>query len=429
MDDQKLDYLSEDVQEIMSQPPGWLATWGTAAILISLFIMVLVGWQFKYPDTLVGKLTLTTVEQPVPVFAHESGYLSEILVEDLDQVEEGEILAIFKNFAHLEDVLKLERDVQSLSTFQLDSFQNYDPKHDLVLGDIFQDYSNFLTSLEDFSFSSTSKYDLKGVDDVYKQIRKKERLVSKLQSQENNLQREIGLAQKQFKQHKKSYAKDYEDKEYEKMMEARKREESKVSELGNVNIQIAQENDAIVQLRALILERQFDSETDSKARFLMLKQRLSKLQATIENWKRTYLITSPISGKVSFYNSKTEQQFYKKGDEVMAIVPPQAENQYVGYINLPIHGSGKVEKGQEVLIKFERFPFREFGHVKGVVENIALLPKNDAYEVKVILKNGLKTNFGKDLEFRQMMSAEANIITGNERFISRVFRDLVTFFG
>jgi HlyD family secretion protein len=96
---------------------------------------------------------------------------------------------------------------------------------------------------------------------------------------------------------------------------------------------------------------------------------------------------------------------------------------------LPIHGSGKVEKGQEVLIKFERFPFREFGHVKGVVENIALLPKNDAYEVKVILKNGLKTNFGKDLEFRQMMSAEANIITGNERFISRVFRDLVTFFG
>jgi HlyD family secretion protein len=429
MENQRIDYLSEDVQEIMSTPPGWIATWGSAAIIIALFIMFIVGWQFKYPDKLNGKLTLTTPEQPVAVYAHKAEYLSEILVQDGDVVEEGQMLAIFKNFADLEDVLTLEQDVKSLSTFDVDSFENFNPNTDLVLGDIFQDYSNFLTTLEDFSFSNESKFDNKGVDAIYKQIRKKDKIIKGLQSQEETIIRQIELANRQFKSYTKDYEKSIEKKDFNKMMSAKKTEEEKRSELGKLNIQIAKENDGITQLRASISDKKFDSKNDSNARLLVLKQRLSNLQAAISEWKKNYLITSPITGEVSFFNSKTEQQFYNKGDEVMAIVPPQAEGQYIGYINLPIHGSGKVEQGQEVLIKFERFPFREFGHVKGIVSDIALLPKNDAYEVEVQLEDGLVTNFGKELKFRQMMLADADIITGNERFVTRIFRDLFSFFG
>ena len=106
----------------------------------------------------------------------------------------------------------------------------------------------------------------------------------------------------------------------------------------------------------------------------------------------------------------------------MAIVPFQEGNQFLGEVMLPVTGSGKVERGQRVIIKFDSYPFQEFGFVEGLVESKALLPQNNTYFVKVSLPNGLKTSFDQELTFRQQMMGKAEIITADKRFIERAMQ-------
>ncbi|RMG84443.1 MAG: HlyD family efflux transporter periplasmic adaptor subunit [Bacteroidetes bacterium] len=429
MDPQQPEYVSDDIQEILSAQPGWLATWGTAVILIALILMTFVGWQFKYPDRLKGKMVLTTAEQPVNIVAHQAGYLDQILVTDNQEVQQGDILAIYKSFARLEDVLQLEAELRELTQYDLETFQNYKPNHALVLGELKTPYANFVTTLEAFSFTQNAALDDREARNIYRQIQQKEKLVETYRKKEKAVQKQLEAIRREFKSIRDVYSTSYKDKDYEKMMDAMRREAEKSSELESLNLQIAKENAEITDLRKQIFDQQLDSESDNISRFGTLKQRLNDLQGAIEAWKQNHLITAPVSGRISFFNSSPDKKFYDEGEKVMAIVPPQTKEEYVGFIKLPIKGSGKVQKGQPVIIKFDRFPYLEFGHVRGFVESMTLLPQNETYEVRVSLPDGLQTNFGKKLEFRQMMTAEAEIIIGQKRMVARLFEEVANWFA
>ena len=90
-------------------------------------------------------------------------------------------------------------------------------------------------------------------------------------------------------------------------------------------------------------------------------------------------------------------------------------------VNIPVEGSGRVKEGQEVNLKFHRYPYIEFGAVKGTVTKIYPLAKGDAYTVDVALDNGLITNQGRTLDYFQQMEGEAEIITEERLFVGRLF--------
>ena len=92
-------------------------------------------------------------------------------------------------------------------------------------------------------------------------------------------------------------------------------------------------------------------------------------------------------------------------------------------MKLKTRGAGKVLIGQDVNVKLNNYPYMEFGMVKGKVDDISLVPSDDDdYLVEVIFPNGLKTNYGINLNFNQKMLGHAEIITEEIPLIVRIIR-------
>jgi len=95
----------------------------------------------------------------------------------------------------------------------------------------------------------------------------------------------------------------------------------------------------------------------------------------------------------------------------------------VGTLTIPQDNAGKIKVGQRVLIKFQSYPFEEYGMVEGVVSSIPQLSTQDnkSFFALVKLPNGLKTNHNRLLTYSYGMTANAEIITEDLRLIERIF--------
>ncbi|MNT44757.1 hypothetical protein D3C72_1812980 [compost metagenome] len=103
-----------------------------------------------------------------------------------------------------------------------------------------------------------------------------------------------------------------------------------------------------------------------------------------------------------------------------------------GQLAIPSQGSGKIEEGQEVIVKLDNFPYNEYGSVTGKVKSISLtasttkMEKNeiDTYQILVDFPNQLKTNYGTTLNVKAESKGTAEIITNDRRLIQRLFDNL-----
>ena len=154
-----------------------------------------------------------------------------------------------------------------------------------------------------------------------------------------------------------------------------------------------------------------------------LNSQLSILNAQLFQWEQTFLLVSPIAGVVTFTKYWQKNQNVNAG-EVLITVVPNEETKIVGKILLPSQGAGKVKEGQSVNVKFDNFPYMEFGMVRVQIKNISLVPvtvenNQKAYLLEVDFPDKLKTNYGKELTFSQEMTGIAEIITEDLRLLDK----------
>ena len=57
---------------------------------------------------------------------------------------------------------------------------------------------------------------------------------------------------------------------------------------------------------------------------------------------------------------------------------------------MPQYNFGKLKPGQKVLLKFQAYPFQQYGSVAGKIDHISASPSDSGYLAKVILPEGLK---------------------------------------
>jgi HlyD family secretion protein len=169
-----------------------------------------------------------------------------------------------------------------------------------------------------------------------------------------------------------------------------------------------------------VLEMELKKQEQSTTLFSSLEESLNKLKASLAAWEKQFLIVAPIDGQVTFNRFWSENQNVKIGEKVMTIIPNDSDK-LIGKINLPLKGSGKVKPGQAVNIKFDNFPYLEYGMVKGNVSNISKVPQDDHYTVEISLPAGLNTYYGVDLNFTQNMQGQAEILTDKMRLLQRIF--------
>jgi HlyD family secretion protein len=416
----EIELRSDEFQEIVQQSPRWLIRSGIMLILGFVLLLLAGSYFFKYPDVINADIVVLSENPPAYLAARTTGRIDSILVTDQQMVSEGQIIAILENTAHFNDALKLKELLLRIEPFiqSFDTLAAVHPEIDLQLGDIQSDYSSFVRLYNDYFTLLRLKLHPKKIKALRQQISMNKIYYDRLWAQKRDMDADFKIANNQFKRDSALQLKGVlSDLDLEKTKGVLIQ---KKYNLNGSRTKLAETQSAIIKLEQEAVDAEMDFADQKKKAQNTLIEAMNVLKSRWAYWEQTFVIKSPTSGKVSFAAFWSQNQQVKK-DEIVFSVIPEKQSQIIGRINLPVKGAGKVVVGQNVNIRFENFPYMEYGYVKGQVRNISLMPNNESYVVEVEMPQDLKTNYDIQLKFGQEMKGSAEIITSDLRLIQRIF--------
>lgn len=404
------------INQIIEKKPNWLIRYGVGAMLLFLLLFLAAAWLVKYPDTIVGQVNITTPRPPADVVAKISApverkfplkegdtlykrmpillmesttsYLQiEQLYNDLSQTMPNEPLTLTNIWLDSLGSLQSVYNVYALAKLNLDYHYNNRPYNQRIesLEKIIDGNSNGLKYSNNYLKSSKKDYQLKQKErDRYETLFKKGVISASEfeQIEQTLLQKEMG------------YANDHKNLNSERISIANLKRE--IMELG------LQKTEREQQLRSTYLTS------------------LNELKSQVKQWESQYLITSPITGKLYFFDEINEGEFITAGEKVLTVIPFQEQKlQAVGMF--PVANAGKVKKGNKVVLKLDAYPYHEFGTVEGKVTRISEIPVENLYSIVIDLPNGLSTNYKNKITFKQRLTATADIVTKDQSVLGRIF--------
>ena len=411
---QEIEIKTEEVNELLTAIPKWIIRWGITMIFIVMVSALALSCFIKYPDTLTAKAIITTNNPPVTLIAKTNGKIAELIVKNDQVVKQGDVLLVIESTANYEDVRKISKALSDII-----ALNHQDIKYDsMQMGDMTPAFLQFLKSYCDYKLFSETNSQQREIEIIERQLGEYQQLQSKYQNQESIYKEELSLIEKDFNrsnilfQSSSISTKDFEDKKREYLSAKRNYE--------NINITSINTKLTINNLEINKLQLQMQNYQERKKYEQSIDQSTQSLKSQIETWEQTYLIKSPITGKVSLFNYWIKNQNIKQGDEVMSIVP-ETKQEIIAKLVLPVQNTGKLKIGQKVNIKLDNYLYQEYGMVKGIIKNISIMPQKENYSIEVSLPDQLITSYSKKLDYKEEMQGTADIITEELSVLDRVF--------
>ncbi|MBS1571283.1 MAG: HlyD family efflux transporter periplasmic adaptor subunit [Bacteroidetes bacterium] len=409
---------SEEVQDILSQPPHWLIRWGNTILLAILVMVIMMSWFIKYPEFVPAPIIITTENAPEKLLAKTTAKIEKIYIANQQMVDKNQILMVLQSSANYQDVLLLKNILDDMQTGNVANFPLNKTSH-LKLGELQMDYNVFAKALqEEKSFQKLQPYSPEQLAISQNEVETKTRMAT--------LKQQLGLEQTKFQLSKKNY--DRSQHLFEQgVLSALEMENEKIKFLQaeqnvrNLQLSVSQTQETISNLYKNKSNTHNTLQKDVLNYQLQSTQSLEQLRKSLKQWELNYLITSSTKGKVSYQQMWGENQMVKSGDAIFTILP--SENQrLVGRMFVPATNAGKIVNGEKVLIKLNNFRYQEYGIVQGMVQNMALSPDEKGnYFVEVILPKGLHTSYNKTLTFDKELSGNAEIVTQDLRLLQSLF--------
>lgn len=414
---------SEEVQEILGTPPGWLTRWGSTLALVAFVVLGWTGYLLKYPDTIDGDIRVSTAEPPRKLVAEQPGFIAEVLVMNEDTVSKDQSLMVLRNSAKHEDVQTLENMLIQVKQLDDASLSALELPGDLILDESLQEaFFDFVKKQEALRSEATGRYDNQSVSQLRRRIEKARALIESEKRQKASMEKDLAIVQERFGRIQNLYsAKLTTLDQVREVQTALSRVERDVqtleSSIKNKQFEIEIMRDEINGVQRGSREGKSNASND-------LKESFNRLQGKIEEWKKKYLLISPLDGIVVFMEENIGSgQYVSKEKELMSVYPVNTKD-IIGRIALDFDGSGKVQVGQKVIVKFNSYPFPEFGAVTGTVSSKGKVASNGKIPIVIQFPKGLKTTTGLTLEPVQEMLGKAEIITEEKRFIEWIFENL-----
>lgn len=420
----KIEIRSEEVQEILGTPPNWLVRWGTTLALVTIVLLGWVGYWVRYPDIVKEDITITSMEPPKRLVANSQAYISNILVANEDTVDAGTALLVFKNNAKFEDVLTLEDRLVNINVMTDSALLAVDPGKDLLLGDLREDVYDFMEKQEQLRLTYSPKYEKLSINQLRKELSNVRSGIEYDRRRKEKLAGQLDLAYQRLRQEEMLF--DEGSVPFSVLRNTREEILALEREMQSIESTIKSKQFEIESIRNKISGVRAGSREDRISASTELKDSFHRLKNQVEDWKKKNLITSPIEGIVLFPNDNiSEQQYVSPGSELVVVVPIQ-NTETIGKIDLNINGSGRVRKGQRVIVKLDSYPFQEFGALIGQIAWKGRLPTGSTIPVEVRFPDGLVTTTGREIDPTREMTGTAEIITEDKRFIERIFENFRT---
>jgi len=414
----KRELRSDTFQEIVSHRPSFLVRWSNVIFLVLLFIIVAACWFIRYPDLIQATAKLTSINAPKPVISLQSGKLVKLLVTQNEEVAKGQPIGYLESTANHAEILNLSTLLDSLDQNpDSTSLQNHDFENNFDhLGELQPAFQTFTQSLIVFrNFLPGGFYEKRKLL-LDREKNNLEKLQANLMQQLELQEQDLTLTKKTFKANE-TLNKEKVISDFDYRLEQSKLISKQLS-LPQINSAIINNNSQLTAKEKEILDLQ--NSIDQQAG--IFSQAIHTLTSQVSEWKRKFILTSAISGRVEFVSFIQENQELKAGELICFVNP--GNSQYFAELEIPQANFGKVTIGQKVLLKFSSYPFQEFGFVSGEIGFISTIAGEKGYLAKVNLTNGFTTSNNKQIQYREGLTANAEIITKDMRLLERFYIDI-----
>ena len=169
-------------------------------------------------------------------------------------------------------------------------------------------------------------------------------------------------------------------------------------------------------------------------------RQLSELQESLAGAeaRRETVIKAPVSGTVT--NIAVVQGQSVPADTPLATVLPKGSGMHVELL-VPSRAIGFIQKGQQVVLRYEAFPHERFGQYKGVVTEIGrnvwspgekigpLTVKEPVYRVDVKLERQSVAALGSEIALRPGMLVNADILLERRTLLEWLFEPVLQLRG
>lgn len=413
------------VTELISSKPPLFVRYGILIFSLIIILLAAACWFIQYPDIVNAKARLNSTNAPKEVITHTDGKLTKIVVTENQTVTKGQVLAYIESLANPTSVMFVANQIDTIyslinqnRTNEIVAFFPSTSNQKILadLGEIQAPYQTFIQTFTTFKDYLQTGFYLRKRTMLQTDQTNINKLHEILLAQKKLLEQDLSLTSENFKANE-SLIKDKVISSMDFRNETSKLIAKQLS-LPQINANIvsneSQQNEKLKEIADL--ENQIIVQKNA---FI---QALLTIKSQIESWQFKYLLKAPITGNVTFTGFFQESQEIKTGKSLFYVQPPNT--QYFVEMQIPQYNFGKVKQGQEVLLKFQAYPFEQYGSVLGKIEYINQTPTDSGYLAKVIMPKGFITNYNKPLQYHNSLFANAEIVTENMRLLERFYNNL-----
>lgn len=413
------DLKSNDINEIITKMPNNLILFGNFIVFITIMLIIILTWFIKYPDIIKSEAMITTTIPPQKIYSNVTSKIETIFVKDKQEILPNQPISILINSADYKSVYFLKAiidtlDIQNdISNFILINSMNW------TLGEIEVSFSEFESNYLQYQLYKKLNPFLNEEWANNKSLLELNNQLTELNSQHTIYNSELNFRRNKLQRSKLLFDKGIisaseNEKEHVDYLNAER--SSKNFDLQKSQIKASINNMKNVS-RATIIER----ENKDVNLYKETLQSLQNLKRAIKDWEMKFVLQSDISGTVSFLDFWTEYQTVKENDLIFTVIPDK-NSEFIAKLKTPIRNSGKIKIGQRVNITLLNYPEAEFGSLTGNVKSISSIPDESGfYLINVSLPEKLITTYNKEIEFKQEMRGNAEILTEDLRLIEKIF--------
>ncbi len=414
-----------EIEEIISKRPPFLVRRGTVLFLLMLILLGVICWFIQYPDVVYARARLNSVNAPREVITKTDGRLIKIAVKEGERVNAGQVLGYMESIANPASVVGVEQQLDTINSLisqgRTDEITRFFPDYTnqqflSKLGELQTPYQSFIQSFITFRDYLNSGFFLRKKAMLAGDMQNIQRLHGILTDQKALLQQDLSLSNETFGANE-ALVKD-------KVISALDYRNEK-SKLIVKQLSLPQINSSIVSNEGQQNEKRkeiAELENQIAVQKNTFIQALQTMKSQVQSWTVKYLLKAPVAGVVSFTGFFQENQEMKTGQGLFYVQPDNIA--YFVEVLIPQYNFGKVKPGQQVLLKFQAYPFEQYGSVLGTIDFISNSPTDSGYLAKVVLPEGLQTNYKKPLQYRNGLLAEADIITARMRLLERFYYNM-----
>ena len=404
IDAQREKFLGEAT--IARPVPGWVFTLlaaGTAVLLIA----VAVWGQYTRRERVEGYLALDT--GAARVLAPDAGRITELLVREGDEVKAGDALAR----------VSLDRTIGSGAS----SAESVAAEMENRRGNLEKERVQWRDLAEQQVEQSRRR--VRDLGTELTQIDREMKLQEeRIRSAREQLERYHGLAgEKKFVSEALVKQKQDEVTDQEIKLQALRRQRSQVErDLGAAKMEEPQ-----IQLRSRAQLEQIERQLSE------LREGMSQVEA-----RRETVIRAPMAGIVT--NVAVNRGQSVAADAPLATVLPKGSGLHVELL-VPTRAIGFVTKGQEVVLRYDAFPYERFGQYRGTISDIGrnvwtpgdrigpLAAKEPVYRVDVKLDSQTVRALDQEFPLRPGMLVNADLLLERRTLLEWIFEPVLQLKG